>query len=283
EPESLIQRLLTVCEFHLVALGAAEELDSSRSFCSPGLGRIEPVHEPGGEAAKRGIEPEAVAVHPPLEHEVADEGDRAAVEAERDDPRHVELGKLCHRLLVEVLSGPGAECRAVRPSLPAEVVDPEGVLQSRAELVARASDLRLRPAQLRELPEPPPMKGAVLLGELGPVDGVPIRGQVEHRSLGSHDQTEAWRAEGACQLARSRQAEEIREVVFRGGRPLGQTHGDRGAFSLSEEQVGEGRVVSAEEGENAEAYLGSHDERQGADEIAGPEGDLNSELASLAV
>src|SRR5580765_7896523 len=64
------------------------------------------------------------------------------------------------------------EQRAVGPTLPADGVDAEALLERRSQLFDRAHDRELRVAALLQAPHAPPMLGAALRAALGAIGGI---------------------------------------------------------------------------------------------------------------
>ena len=191
-------------------------------------------------------------VHPALQCEEVVERDRPPVQLQRDDPRHVDVGELEDRGAVKAPAGRRRELRAVGAAVPAERVQREGVLEGGRELVPRPGDRDFDLPEHGEIPPPAPILAALLPGHLRAVDVVPVALDVEHGRFGPLDETKLRVAERVRQPAPARQAEQIGEVVIRARDASGQRRPGREALARRDQEVGERRLRSAEEGKDTQ-------------------------------
>src|SRR5919201_764575 len=211
QSEAEEQRLEPVGELDFVPLRAAEKLDLLDALRGSELERVEGVDDPRRAAPAGPVECKTMEVRSPPEHEVPGEGDRAAVDLQGDDPVGVAEGS--QRRAVEPLARRGDEAGPVRAAAPPELVDPEGVFESRLELPkrARAQDLDL--AELRELPAPAPVVAPLPRVRLGAIGRLPARTEIEHGSLDPLEEPKGTRPAQVRQQAHVGETEEVGVVV----------------------------------------------------------------------
>jgi hypothetical protein len=283
QTEAFVEGLEPVGELELVAIRAAEELDSVRTLGDCNLDRVERVEPARRIVGSRRVEADSVDVHAPLEREEVVERDWTSVDLQGDDPWHVDVGEREDRSTVETPSGWRRETRAVGAAVPAERVQLEGVLESGCQLVVRPGDRHLDLPELGEVPPPAPLLGPLLRGHLRLVDVVPVALDVEHGCFRPLYELELRIAECVHQAASAGQAEKIREVVARARDASGQGSRGRDALTGGDEKVGERRVRSTDEGEYPQPVPRSHAQRECADESSVPVGDMNGQVPVLAV
>ena len=200
-------------------------------------------------------------------HEPAVEGDRPAVEAQREHREAALVGQLRQRGALEALAGGQAERRAVGPSLPAHVVQRERVGQVPEHGLAARGERRLEAAELFELALAAAILVAAVRARVARVGLVPAVGHLGHGRLDPLDHAHA-RAGGPGQDAVAGQAEDVERVHAR-ARQRSEQHARRlGRLARREHDVAERRFMRSREHRNAGAARGSQGERREADELA---------------
>jgi hypothetical protein len=108
------------------------------------------------------------------------EGDRSAAEPKDDDARDPELGQPAQRSALELPPGRTGEAGAVRPAVPADLVQLERLLEGRFQLAWLTRDLCLESPGSRELLALARVLVAALRRRLGAVDVFPAAVELEH-------------------------------------------------------------------------------------------------------
>ena len=205
--------------------------------------------------------------HAAVEGEVVVVGDGDAVELAEHDPDHVERRQPIQRCAVEDAAGRRHELRPVRSPLPAQRVQPLRLRQRGRQLGRVAHHPEPHVAQLVELP------AAALVGVPGlrrrarPVQLVEA---VRHRQVGRRhplDQVQRSGRRGDLESALARQAEQV-DHVHVPARRRHQVGPRRRRLAGRQQEIGERRLVGAEELADPDAQPAAHAQRQHAHEGA---------------
>ena len=178
-----MQGLEAIREVALELLGAAQVLDASRTPLRGGGEAAAQGHEPGPVARQVGVEGVAMQVDRAPGHEPVVERDRPPVEAQREHCEATLVGELRKRGPLEALPLGQAEGRAVRPPLPAHVVQREGVGQVSQHGLAGRGERRLEVAELAQLALAAAILVAAVRARVALVGVFPAVGHVGHGRL----------------------------------------------------------------------------------------------------
>ena len=176
-----------------------------------------------------------------------------SVDLGHHDPGRVDLREPLDDGAGELLPRRRHEPGAVRPALPAQLVQAEGVLEHGLELIERPRVDELDLPELRELAAPVIVMAALSRIRLRVVRRIPAVGEIQDGSLDPLEQLEAALAAKRREASLVGEAEEVDVVVLGGEDAVGERFDELLPFAFRDERVREHGLARADEGADPQA------------------------------